>query len=54
VPTGFTHLVRLPAIWLVRLKNRHELSLLDCDQMRDAGLNPELVQRECAKPFWRA
>lgn len=46
-------LMRLPAHWLQRLKHRHELSLLDHNQMRDVGLNPELIRRECEKPFWR-
>ena len=40
-------------VWLCRLRWRHELSRLDADQLRDVGLNEEMIRREAAKPFWR-
>jgi uncharacterized protein YjiS (DUF1127 family) len=44
---------RLPQIWLQRLAWRSELATLDADQMRDCGLDPEVVHSEANKPFWR-
>lgn len=44
----------LPLLWMLRLSWRSELSDLDLDQMRDCGLDPEAVQTEAHKPFWRA
>ena len=46
-------LLRLPQLWLLRHFRRGELTSLDIDQMRDCGLDPEVVHREAAKPFWR-
>jgi uncharacterized protein YjiS (DUF1127 family) len=46
-------LLRLPQLWLMRYAGRSELAALDADQMRDCGLDPEMVCREAAKPFWR-
>ena len=48
-PNGW---LRLPALWHRRLRHRHALSLLDPQQLRDAGLNPDMIRREAAKPFW--
>ena len=42
----------LPCVWLRRLQTRHELSMLDAEQMRDTGLNPDMIKRESVKPFW--
>ena len=49
-----SHLPRLPALWLRRLRSRQELSSLTPEQMRDTGLDPAVVRREARKPFWRA
>jgi uncharacterized protein YjiS (DUF1127 family) len=52
-PTGtISHLMSLPWVWLKRLRCRHELSALSPEQMRDVGLDPEMVRRESGKPFW--
>jgi uncharacterized protein YjiS (DUF1127 family) len=40
-------------LWLRRLRWRHELSRLDADQLRDVGLNEQMIRREAAKPFWQ-
>jgi len=40
-------------LWLRRLRWRHELSRLDADQLRDVGLNEEMIRREAEKPFWQ-
>ncbi|GEM_PF-2420351 len=40
-------------LWRERLEQRHALSKLDADQLRDAGLNEEMIRREIEKPFWR-
>jgi uncharacterized protein YjiS (DUF1127 family) len=50
---GLPQAIRLPLIWLRRLRNRHELSRLDEAQLRDVGLSPAAARREIAKPFWR-
>jgi uncharacterized protein YjiS (DUF1127 family) len=47
------NLLRLPPLWLTRSSRRGELAALDADQMRDCGLDPDVVRREAAKPFWR-
>jgi uncharacterized protein YjiS (DUF1127 family) len=44
----------LLTLWRKRLRWRHELSVLTAEQMRDTGLNPELVKRQSRKPFWKA
>jgi uncharacterized protein YjiS (DUF1127 family) len=46
-------LLRLPQLWLQRHIRRREMAALDIDQIRDCGLDPEVVRREAAKPFWR-
>jgi uncharacterized protein YjiS (DUF1127 family) len=46
-------LLRLPQPWLQRHIRRREMAALDIDQIRDCGLDPEVVRREAAKPFWR-
>lgn len=54
---GFLTQLTLAALRLARLRyDRHrqrlDLSLLDDHALRDIGLSPEEVRRECAKPFW--
>ena len=44
----------VPLLWLQRARYRQELSQLSERQLRDVGLNPELIRRESAKPFWEA
>ena len=43
----------LLTVWRKRLRSRHELSALSVEQMRDTGLDPELVRHESRKPFWK-
>ncbi|WP_407156460.1 hypothetical protein [Bradyrhizobium sp. STM 3557] len=50
---GTIRQVRPPLLWLQRLFWRAELKTLDLAQMRDCGLDPEMVRREMTKPFWR-
>ena len=38
---------------LDRHRQRLDLDALDDAALRDIGLSPEDVRRECAKPFWR-
>ena len=38
---------------LHRHRQRLDLDALDDAALRDIGLSPEDVRRECAKPFWR-
>jgi len=52
--TVLARLARLPTLWATRARNRRELSRLTAEQMRDTGLDPDLVRRESRKPFWRA
>ena len=46
--------VQLPLVWLRRSRYRQELANLGETQLRDVGLDPDLVYRESAKPFWIA
>jgi uncharacterized protein YjiS (DUF1127 family) len=41
-------------LWLWRVRCRKELSALTLEQMRDTGLDPEVVRRQRRKPFWKA
>ena len=34
-------------------RERRDLDALDDAALKDIGLSPEDVRRECAKPFWR-
>jgi uncharacterized protein YjiS (DUF1127 family) len=36
-----------------RRRQRLDLDALDDTALKDIGLSPEDVRRECAKPFWR-
>lgn len=40
--------------WLSRSRERHALSEMSLHGLRDVGLTPEDVERECGKPFWQA
>ena len=40
--------------WLKRVHERGELARLDVSTMRDIGVTPSEIARECNKPFWRA
>ncbi|WP_421915210.1 DUF1127 domain-containing protein [Mesorhizobium sp.] len=44
---------RLPARWYDRHLQRRDLSEVDDHLLRDLGLTPQDVRRECAKSFWR-
>jgi uncharacterized protein YjiS (DUF1127 family) len=46
--------VRLLLKIIRRVRARRELAALDADQLRDVGLDPDMIRREIAKPFWRA
>jgi len=39
--------------WIARAQQRHELSGLSDEQLRDVGLNRDIVKREREKPFWQ-
>src|SRR5262245_61777270 len=41
-------------LWCWRVRCWRELSTLSARQMRDAGLDPEIVRGEGKKPFWKA
>lgn len=41
------------ATWMQRWQTRRSLARLDARMMADAGLEPEAVAAEIAKPFWR-
>ena len=45
---------RLLARWYDRHLQRRDLSEIDEHLLRDLGLAPEDVRRECAKSFWQA
>ncbi|PSJ60192.1 DUF1127 domain-containing protein [Pseudaminobacter soli (ex Li et al. 2025)] len=39
--------------WYDRWQQREHLADLDDHILRDIGISPREVERECAKPFWR-
>jgi len=39
--------------WLKRVRERQELARLDHRALRDIGVTPSEIARECEKPFWR-
>ncbi|QPC89885.1 DUF1127 domain-containing protein [Mesorhizobium sp. INR15] len=45
---------RLLARWYGRHLQRLDLAEVDDHLLRDLGLTPEDVRRECAKSFWQA
>ena len=53
VEPGLPAPVRLLLKIIRRLRARRELAALDADQLRDVGLDPDMIRREIAKPFWR-
>ncbi|RWM16067.1 MAG: DUF1127 domain-containing protein [Mesorhizobium sp.] len=46
--------LRLLARWYDRHLQRLDLAEIDEHLLRDLGLTPEDVRRECAKSFWQA
>ncbi len=42
------------AAWRERARQRADLSAMGARELRDIGITRTDVQRECAKPFWRA
>lgn len=46
--------LRLLARWHDRHVQRLDLAEIDDHLLRDLGLTPEDVRRECAKSFWQA
>lgn len=44
---------RLLARWYDRHLQRRDLAEIDDHLLRDLGLTPQDVRRECAKSFWR-
>jgi len=45
--------VRRIAFWYGRWLQRQDLAELDDHILRDIGISPREVKRECAKPFWQ-
>lgn len=46
-------ILRRLSTWYDRWLQRQDLSELDDHILRDIGISPREVERECAKPFWR-
>ncbi|RWM96651.1 MAG: DUF1127 domain-containing protein [Mesorhizobium sp.] len=46
--------LRLLARWYDRHLQRLDLAEIDEHLLRDLGLTPQDVRRECAKSFWQA
>ena len=49
----FLETVAVAHRYLDRRRQRLDLDALDDAALKDIGLSPEDVRRECAKPFWR-
>jgi uncharacterized protein YjiS (DUF1127 family) len=54
IDVGLPRGLGLLGLWLKRLRHRHELADLSEAQLRDVGLDPNLVRSESRKPFWMA
>ena len=50
----FGRIVNTVNVWSERADGRRELAELSFRDMTDIGLDPAEVEREIAKPFWRA
>lgn len=54
VHAGFsTRLLTALTNALARRRDRQRLARLDTHLLRDIGLDPQQVRRECTKPFWQ-
>lgn len=53
-PRRRSRLVAVIGRWWQRSRDRDLLKRLDARQLRDIGLTRDEVEREMAKPFWRA
>ena len=49
-----SQLLVLLLTWLWRARSRRELAELSDAQLRDVGLNRDMINREAEKPFWMA
>lgn len=49
-----SQLLALLLTWLWRARSRRELAQLSDAQLRDVGLNRDMINREAEKPFWMA
>ena len=49
-----SQLLALLLTWLWRARSRRELVKLSDAQLRDVGLNRDMINREAEKPFWMA
>lgn len=49
-----SQLLTLMLTWLRRARSRRELANLNDVQLRDVGLNRDIIKREIEKPFWMA
>lgn len=53
-PSGAVSRVRTALMTaLTRRRERQRLAHLDAHLLRDIGLDPQEVRRECTKPFWQ-
>lgn len=46
--------IALLRAWLMRARQRRTLADLNDEQLRDVGLNRDMIKREVEKPFWMA
>jgi len=49
-----SQLLTLLLTWHRRARSRRELAALSDTQLRDVGLNRDIIKREAEKPFWMA
>jgi uncharacterized protein YjiS (DUF1127 family) len=52
VTDGLVRMARLCGHWHERSRQRHELSTLTPELMRDIGVDPVEALQEAKKPFW--
>ena len=53
-PAVWSRLLATLSAWRRHAHDRAVLRQLDSRQLRDIGLSDDMIERETAKPFWRA
>jgi uncharacterized protein YjiS (DUF1127 family) len=50
---GLSHIWTLFSLWYDRAQQRHQLSELSPEQLKDIGITRNIAHAEAAKPFWQ-
>jgi uncharacterized protein YjiS (DUF1127 family) len=50
---GLSHIWTLFSLWYDRAHQRHQLSELSLEQLKDIGVTRDIAHVEAVKPFWQ-